>query len=100
MDKFLNHMELVIAGKDNLCLRIRHLFLLAMLVGNEFDGSLCLAHDVALNDGQQHVAAQHVFPQIGRHILVVVARRIARAAHVAGSVAALVEGHEERLFAF
>ena len=66
-----------------------------MLVFDDGNFLFLLPHDVALQDGKQHVSAQHILPQIAGHVVVSLLWRIACAAHFACTIAALVERHEE-----
>ena len=72
-------------------------FLGDLLLGAVFLRHLLLLHleiDEFLDDVQQAVFLQYIFPEVGGHIVPIRRRRIPGSAVPAGAVAALVEGEE------
>ena len=87
----------MIAWEDNLLALISHFLLFAVLIYDYRHFLLFLSHDVSLQYSQKHISAQHVAPQIARHIFVVLSLWVSCSSHISCSVASLVERHEVSL---
>ena len=90
LDQLPHHIHLVIPGKDDGLLG--DLLLGAVLLGDFL--FLHLEADKLLENVQQAVLLQYVFPEVGGHIVPIRGRRISRPSVPAGAVAALVEGEK------